>query len=359
MEYRPTYIEGVEVSRSGDFIVNGKSKPLKHHKSGFYLCFGGSKGRVYLHASQLVASAWCDGWFKGCYIRYKDDDKFNIDASNLVPLNGRKYLEWRGERISVEKAKAEQMRRCPKFEEYGRFKSTGVLDIECTEDGIFRRGNKLLEVCRYEYSGKKFTAYLSLVVSKKRYKFIAGDLVARAWSPNVYFEGCYVLYKDGDRHNIHNDNLILATETEFFKKRNTNRRKPVEFVEVEDMAKTMQKECELFLDYLKTGEMDGINKYIQSSLIGKMRVWMMKTFKWEEEKRNEVLYEALTFLYMRIDANRPFIGFEKYLKLIIYRYRREKGWGVTEIYPPRKIENYVSLLKNDSLCKKMKVGKIK
>ena len=34
--------------------------------------------------------------------------------------------------------------------------------------------------------------------------------------------------------------------------------------------------------------------------------------------------------------------------MIIYRYRREKGWGVTEIYPPRKIENYVSLLKNDS-----------
>lgn len=353
MEYRPTYIEGVSASKSGSFIVNGVKRSLKKHKSGFYLCFGGSKGRAYIHASNLVASAWCDGWFKDCHIVYRDGDKFNIDASNLEPTNGRKYLLWRGDRISIEKAKADQKRARPKFEEYGLFKSTGVLDIECTENGIFRRGCKELKVKREDYKGRKISAYIQITVNKKRYKFIAGDLVARAWSPTVYFEGCYVLYKDGNRHNIHNENLILATEDEYYRKR-VPIRKPTEIAEVEDMAKTLHYECGLFLEYLGTGDMGRINEYIQQSLMKKMSLWMGKTLKWGKEKSNEILYEALVFLYMRIDANRPFIGFERYLKLIILKYRRRRNWGVTEIYPPRKILNIISLLKEDAYAKKTK-----
>lgn len=358
MEYRETYIEGVSVSECGAFMVNGAKRSLKKHKSGFYLCFGGSKGRTYLHAANLVASAWCGGWYPGCHIVYKDNDKFNIEAGNLEPQNGKNYLKWRGERISVEKAKAEQRRARPKWEEFGMFKDTGIMGIECTEDGFFRRGYKEIKVRREMWKGRKVSAYIELRIDRKIHKFIAGDLVARAWSPNVYFENCYILYRDGDRHNIHNDNIVLATEDEYFKKRKPLH-KPMEFDEVFEMASTMSVEAALYVDYLKTGDMNGINRYIEQTLIKKMICWEERKFNWSKEKSEDVLYEALGFLYMRIGANRPFFGFEKYLKCIIGRYVKEKSWGITERFAPRNIINYVSLLKNECLCKKMKVKKIK
>ena len=46
----------------------------------------------------------------------------------------------------------------------------------------------------------------------------ASDLVAKAWHPQ-YYDGCYTIPKDGNRANIHIDNIGIVDKKGFFKHR--------------------------------------------------------------------------------------------------------------------------------------------
>lgn len=71
-----------------------------------------------------------------------------------------------------------------------------------------------------------------------------------------------------------------------------------------------------------------------------------------------LITESLSFLYEKIDANRPIYGFSRFMKASILFFIKNRTWGKVEKYRPIKIIRNVELLNFDCLCKKFRESKI-
>jgi len=88
--------------------------------------------------------------------------------------------------------------------------------LEVSYDGQFRRNGKPHRVIySHTVTGKKATARLMYSKNNKMHYYQAAKLVAMAWKPK-YKDGCNIIYKDEDIHNIHADNLIIVGDKDWW-----------------------------------------------------------------------------------------------------------------------------------------------
>lgn len=303
----------------------------------------------------LVAKAWHPDYYEGCFVIPKDGDKKNIHVDNLEIVEPDEFYKWRGERTFDGKK--------PKkvdWAQYGEFKKTSIDGLECTIDGVFRKNHRVLKVNYHTDSlGRKRQAEISCNVNGSRRILSAAKIIAQTWSPNSWFDGCMIWYKDGNKHNIHSDNLILVDEKKFYNILGLkNKPEPMTFEQSYERIKRRAKEAEIALKYFETGDFSDINIYVEKELLPLVVKYTLSQ-GFSLSKTNVIITEVISVLYEYIMAYRPITHYYLFCQRLIRIYKKTNGFGFYERMPNPLINKNVSLLKIESLCEKYRCTKIK
>lgn len=88
--------------------------------------------------------------------------------------------------------------------------------IMVSPDGrFFRDGKEKKVVYATNILGKKATAKLTIMIDGKVHYWQASKLVAKAYLAD-YEDGCNIIYKDGDIHNIKAENLCVVSPKRYY-----------------------------------------------------------------------------------------------------------------------------------------------
>lgn len=350
-EYKDTGWMNVSCTKDGCFMRSGNPiKPkVRHDGIQIIRCRKGDE-RKEKTAAWLVASAWHKEFYEGCYVIQNSSNDIHVESLTITDERG--FNKWRGIRISISKKNVDSM-----YAKYGEFKQTSIEGLKCTRNGVFKNGPTILKVrSPYSPSGSKLMPRIFFRIDGKYTSRSAARLVAETWSPTAYYPECMIMYKDGDRHNINNDNLIIASEKYY-----NSQIKTYEKLTFEDYQRIVNRaatEALLIKDYMDNESIDGINKYIEKQLIPVFIESLLK--KGHPHCKAEYLVsESLCFFYERLLANRPTTTIYAYCWRKIKYFIKNKNWGKVEKYRPQKIERIISQFKIDCLCENFKVTKIK
>lgn len=355
-EYRDTGWHDVSVSRDGNFKRNGIPIKVKiwHGTTPVVCCRSGVK-RHEVNANLLVAKAWHPDYYEGCFIIPKDGDKLNIHIDNLSVAEPDEFFKYRGERM-IEKNKPKQQ----EWDAYGEFRKTPVEGLDCTVEGVFRKNHRLLKVHRCtDALGRKCRAKVVCNVNGVRTTLNAAKLVAMTWSPQSWTDGSMIWFKDGDKHNIHSDNLIVVSESKYYREfGNANKRIQMTFEESYAKVRRRARETAIALGYFDTGDFAELNGYVEKELLPfVLRYALSNGFSMLKAK--EVAGEVISLLYEWIVAYRPITDYTLFCMRLIRIYKKTGGFGFYERIPNPLVNNNVSLLNLDSLCERYKSTKMK
>lgn len=353
-EFRPTGCHDIEVTKEGIFRRRGRKIKVytdSHHRSS--VCVYADRKEHKYNAADLVARAWLpEQWFEGCRIVRKDGNGENICADNLHPCTPSEFTK----RFKKPLPSAPKK---PDWDSFGFFADTGVMGIECTVDGVFRRNGKLMTVRKCMlFNGRKTSATIKFQCEHKQYRFLAADLVARAWQKGRYYEGCRILYRDFNTHNINNDNLVIVTEERYNKHTGYSlEHKERSFNESLSEVQRVHEESGLMLEYMKTQDFTEINRYVERTLMKELIRYAASNLSMTKNVTSYVVQEVICYLYERIDANQPTWDFMKFCKSRMRYYKLKGAFGVYEFYHPRKIEHEVQNIDITGLVNKYKIKK--
>lgn len=192
---------GLFVSKDGVVVdKSGSEKHQQRHKSAYRVNVTVDKKIYFPTVASLVARAWCPDWFEGCGVIRKDGDMYNHKLENLQVCSMQEFRRFKSRLALIKKAK----------DRGGDFRSCDLDDIECTVDGVFRRQGVYYKPHYKVVNGLPATTTVCITVEGVRKYYLCADLICRAWRKNKYEEGCYILYKDGNKQNIHLDNLDIV-----------------------------------------------------------------------------------------------------------------------------------------------------
>lgn len=345
-KYLHTGWNRVTCTCDGRFRHNGKNITVKI-KRGIPVIRVYDKstgGRTEKFAKYLVAMAWHPDYIEGRKVHLKDKNEKNIHIDNIY-LSDNEFIKDENKRthITIEK------------EPIGGFRDTAFLDIQCTRNGVFRKvdGTPIRVYYPIDSKGIKISPYIKVVKKGIQYYSNAAYLILKTFSPNKPVDDFSIGYKDGNPHNIEHENLNLVQ----YKQITVN--KAMTFDESYEIVKAYAEESKLMLEYMETGDFSNINKYMERNLIPNLALQLQKTHpEFSQQKIMYLITESLSFLYERIDANRPIYGFSRFMKASILFFIKKRTWGKVEKYRPIKIIRNVELLNFDCLCKKFRESKI-
>ena len=245
--------DGVIKNKEGKFIHQQRSK------SAWRISVLYKKKRIYPTVASLVARAWCPDWFEGCGVIRKDGDMYNHNLDNLQVCTPQEFRRFQSRLTHIRKAK----------DRGGDFRDCGLDNIECTTDGVFRREGIYYKPHYKVANGKKTTCNIAIRVESGVTKYYnCADLVCRAWRKNKYEEGCRIIYKDGDIHNIHLDNLEIVRYDQYvdwLNRRHSKAETPTVEEELARMDEITQC-CQMSKRFIATGDYREWNKYVQDVL---------------------------------------------------------------------------------------------
>ena len=355
-EFRSTGCHDIEVTKDAVFRRRGRILKVfvdSHHRSS--VCVYADKKEHKYNAADLVARAWLpDLWFEGCRVARKDGNGENLCADNLLPCTPSEFTKrFRKPLPSAPKE--------PDWDSFGFFAPTGVMDIECTAEGVFRRNGKLMTVRKsVMFNERKGSACIKFQQDHKQYRFLASDLVARAWQKGRYFEGCRILYRDYNTHNIRNDNLVVVTEERYNKHMGrTLEQKERSFAESLSEVQRIHEESGLMLAYMGSQDFSDINRYVEQKLMKELVRYAASNLSMTKNVTAYVVQEVICYLYERIDANHPTWDFMRFCKVRMRYYKMHGTFGFYEFYHPRKIEHEVQRIDISGFVDKYKVKKLR
>ena len=242
------------------------------------------------------------------------------------------------------------------------YRPTYIEGLECTIDGKFRKNRSPLKVSfPVDTLGRKRRAVVKFKHNGKQTTFSAAKIVAQTWSPSAWFDDCYLRYKDGYKHNIHSDNLILVDEKEYFKEQGERNLafKNVTFEQSRKSVNRMAKEAMLAKGFFDTGDFSEINRYVERQLCPELIEYALTKHSFTMGQIEYFLPELLGILYEHIYAYRPVANYTRFCRRLIREYRKNKTFGWYDRRQPSIIERQVNNLNIESLCKKFKETKIK
>ena len=346
MERRPTFITNFEVTADGRVFGCGKERKTIRRQT--YGRKGGKSccvnviidGRhTTISVAKLVASAFHEGYDPSKdTIIYKDGDSFNVAADNLIVVKPRdRYRYTRvGKMNRIKALKREKAKK--ELEalglEWGKCSYPG---LECTKEGIFRYNgypvNSYVRVMRRKHTEVKHRFLILAEKNQDRRKnrrLTAAKMVASAWkfyNPDTDF----IIYKDGDPTNIHADNLKVVGEsayTQYTTRNLYNHEKSDEdkIAEYKEKCRTVLHDTQLTLNYLNTGNLTAINKYIETDIIPKLESHLKYTLRKSEIVVRYVMTTIIELLYIKLDKGFPICNYYKFCKKTADRYAK-KGFS--------------------------------
>lgn len=354
-EFKDTGWNDVSVSKDGEF--KRRDYPIKikiwHGTTPVVCCRCGVK-RHEINANLLVAKAWHPDYYEGCFIIPKDGDKSNIRLDNLSIVDSDEFFQYRAERMIESKKKTVD------WSIYGEFKKTSIEGLECTIDGVFRKNHRLLKAeRRVDVLGRKHRVVIRCKVNGRMEVLNAAKIVAQTWSPQSWFDGCMIWYKDKDKHNIHSDNLILVSEEKYYKIQSERiSSNPLTFEDSYEKIKRRANESSIALKYFETGDFTQINKYIDKHLLPYILKYALSKGFSLMSARN-LVSEVISILYEWIIAYRPISSYTFFCEKLIRVYKKTNGFGFYERIPNPLTNKFVSQLNLECLCEMYKCTKIK
>ena len=247
------------------------------------------------------------------------------------------------------------------WEKYGTFRKTHIEGLDCTIDGFFRKNGRLLTVCKdFDILGRKRVCTIQIKEGDKRKRLNAAKIVAQTWSPNTWFDDCVIVFKDGDKHNIHSENLILVDNKKYYHQIGLN----VGLATRVDFDKAFKKielryiEHRIAYNYFKTGDLEDFNNHIKNYLLKELFDYCCKFWN-SRIKAQEISCEVISILYDWVLAYRPISNYTEFCKRMIRAYFKNNNFGFYSRTPKIIDNSNVSLLNLDSLCKKFQGTKIK
>lgn len=355
-EYRDTGWLNVSCTRDGKFKRNGMPKKIIywHGVVPMMICRD-HYSRKQMKASDLVAKAWHKEYYEGCYTIPKDGNRKNIHIDNIEIVDKKGFFNYRG-KIGLNA-------KIPKdidWSRYGVFKQTPYEGLECTIDGVFRKNNRLLTVYNpKDLLGRKRRCEVRCKIGNTIRRVNAAEIVARTWSPYSWSEDVVVTYKDGDKHNIHSDNLILVDREKYYKQLGKNIGfKKVDFKKAFQTVKQKSVEASLAYRYFQTGDLTEINEYVSNDLYNVLMKYASGLF-YGLNRVEAVVSESISILYDHILSNRPICDYTKLCKGIIRMYYRKGNANYYNRIPSNIERNNVLPINLDCLCELYQVKKMK
>ena len=356
-EYIDTGWLDVWCTRDGKFMRNGKDiKVRKPHgrNSATIVARTGEGKKKEINAKWLIARAWCPDYTEGCHVILKDDDRMNIAADNLLIVGDKEFRKYQAKRAAITRWGTTE------DEEGEVFKPTFIPGVECTINGVFKKNGRRIKLQeRKDILGRQTSLKFYAYMDGKRTTFTAARVVAQTWSPSVWDENCIIQYKDGNRLNIHSDNLILLNESEYLK--DSGKRlggKKTEFEDAYRYVERAAKESSIALRYFQTGDFTELNDYVKEELFPSIYKHAGKYFAGRDIV-NELVTEVIGIMYEHVFANRPLFCYFNFCKKLVMIYYRNKDFGYYRRLPNPIVRKEVSLLNLDSLCEKFRELKIK
>ena len=234
------------------------------------------------------------------------------------------------------------------------------IGLEVTKDGKFRyNGKEKKALYCHTVNGRLATVRIMIMINGKSHYWQAAKLVAEAWVRGYDIENDYIIYKDGNCHNISADNLIIDDKKGYWKymQRNSGY-----FGDgVEERKRKLQlvaDEALMTKHYFETLKMDEINKHVESYLYPTLMRYAINTLHLGEKIALEQVPEALARMYECIMNGMCLYNYERYCKKLLHNYKKTGNFGFTGNVPkPIKIE--VEQLNLDCLWERYKVTKHK
>ena len=241
--------------------------------------------------------------------------------------------------------------------EYREVKS--VIGLECTREGKFRYKGKPKKVVYCKTVNKrKATARIMIMIQGKHYYWQAAKLVAEAWKRG-YEQDDYIIYKDGDIHNIAADNLVIEDKKGYWRYMQRNSGHTAD--DVEERKRKLQlvaDEALMTKHYFETLKMDEINKHVTDYLYNCLMKYCLNTLHLGERVSLEVVADAIARMYEVIMNGMCLYNYERYCKKLLLNFKRIGNFGFAGNVPkPIKIE--VEQLNLSCLWEKYNVTRFK
>ena len=239
-------------------------------------------------------------------------------------------------------------------------KCKSVEGLEVSADAQFRyKGKPKKAIYCHTATDRKATVRVTIMWGGKNHYWQAAKLVAEAWLFGYNKEDC-IIYKDGDCHNIKADNLQLTDEKGYDKymRRNSVMRADT-LEERKHKLQLVIDEAGMTLNYLKTLDIEPINKHVKEYLYPCLMKFAMKTLQLGEKKSMEAVPEVIGTMYEKIMDGMCLYNYERFCKKMLHTLKKTGRYGEYwhKLCKPIQIE--VEQLNLDCLWEGYKVTKHK
>ena len=192
---------------------------------------------------------------------------------------------------------------------------------------FFRNGKEKKVVYCTNILGKKATAKLTIMIDCKKHYWQAAKLVAKAYLSD-YEEGCSIIYKDGDIHNIKAENLQVVSAERYYKYtlRNSGHSAATIEQKKEKLRRIIQ-ESSLTLGYMETKDFSKINRYVEAHLLPVLKDYCMRTLFIGRETTEHIICEGLYCLYDCIWSGNAVANYERWMKKILHNWKKTGKFG--------------------------------
>lgn len=225
--------------------------------------------------------------------------------------------------------------------------------ISVSSDGKFvYKGKPKKVIFATTVSGRRATARISLMIKKKTQYYQAAKLVAMAWKTN-YHDGCCIVYKDGNCHNITSDNLVITDDKTYRKylMRNSSGVKSKNIQQRIGKLDLIIKEASLTKEYFETLSMDNINVHVSSKLIPILEDYCVNTLHLGVSTTKRMVPDVLARMYEVIMNGMCLFNYERYCKKLLLNYKKIGEYGLVGSVP-KPVEIVINKLNFDCLCEK-------
>ncbi len=233
--------------------------------------------------------------------------------------------------------------------------------MKCTYDGKFMYNGKRKKIifASKNFGNEKATARLTWRENGRTLYMGAAKAVALAWLPRYNPNEDYLIYKDGDIHNISAGNLVVLSHDDYY--RYTMRNTWHEADSIEKRKRKLQlviEEATMTKNYFETLDMSPINKHVEEYLYMCLMKYCKETLFLGDMTALNIVPEAIARMYECIMNGMCLYNYERYCKKILLNYKKNKSFGFTGKVPKR-IEINIDKLNLDCLWERYKKIKSK
>lgn len=207
---------------------------------------------------------------------------------------------------------------------------------------FYHNGRPIRVVYVYDrVKGRRGTAKICVNENKKTYYYQAAKIIAKHFKYGYDEDRDYIIYKDGNCHNIHPDNLVITDKRGYYSymQRNSGHK-------ADDMDKRIEKlnriikEATLTRDFFLTRDFSEINKHIEKVLLPILNDYCRRTIHLGISTTARIVPEAIGVLYDVIDNDMCLYNYERFLKKILLNYKKRGTFGFTANIPKPVHLNY-------------------